>query len=207
MESACPRCGRPGQAISGSTPCHRCKADRFHFDGIIALWAYLDRVRDAIVAAKYAHQAPLGDALGRMLAKRLRPVIAKDRPDTVTFVPSHFTRQFSRGGNGNQTIAAAVATGIKRPCRQLLRTTRPIAKQAWLEEADRAKNVRGAFALKKSYAFPRSHRMSDQRFTNRHILLVDDVLTTGATASEVARVLKEAGASRVTVAVVARAVS
>ena len=112
------------------------------------------------------------------------------------------------GASGWVTIATAVATGIGRPCRQLLRITRQIEKQAWLNESERAKNVRGAFAPKKSYAFPsRSRGISGQQIAGRHILVVDDVLTTGATANEVARVLKDAGASRVTVAVVARAVS
>ena len=237
MKSACWRCGRPGQSIVGgqktgsandpgedladgsirppglgsvesaATYCQRCKDSGFHFDQVITLWAYLDRVRDAVVAAKYVHQSPLGDALGRRLA---RQVLANDRlgrPEVVTFIPSHFTRQFSRGGNSNQTIATAVATGIGSPCKQLLRITRAIAKQAWLDEADRTKNVRGAFALKKSYAFPRSSGWVDRQVANRHILVVDDVLTTGATANEVASVFKHAGASRVTVAVVARAVS
>lgn len=247
MESACPRCGRPsqsvvtgqlvatgqsdsiGQSLAESataedqdgpsvSACQRCKKQAFEFDRIVPLWAYLNLVRDAIVTAKYSHQSPLGDALGRRLAERvlaehvpaqrIREDRAEDRPDVVTFVPSHFTRQLSRGGNGNLTIATAVATGIGRPCRQLLRITRQIEKQAWLNESERAKNVRGAFAPKKSYAFPsRSRGISGQQIAGRHILVVDDVLTTGATANEVARVLKDAGASRVTVAVVARAVS
>lgn len=218
MKSPCPRCGRPGQTVvageKGAGPvdrenlnCQRCRDLDFHFDRVIPLWAYLDRVRDAIVTAKYTHQSPLGDALGRRLALRVSSAVAEDRPDVVTIVPSHFTRQFSRGGNGNLTIATAVATGIDRPCRQLLRITRQIEKQAWLVESERAKNVRGAFAPKKSYALPRSRGISDRQLAGRHILVVDDVLTTGATANEVAAVLKDAGARRVTIAVVARAVS
>jgi predicted amidophosphoribosyltransferase len=227
MATACRRCGRPSQAticaasegqsdLSKSLqpdgvdkldlPCQRCKDTSFRFDQVFPLWAYLDRVRDAIVAAKYAHQAPLSDALGRRLAGRLSFVVNEDRPDVVTFVPSHFTRQFTRGGNSNLTTATAVATGIGRPCRQLLRITRHIEKQAWLEEAERANNVRGAFALKKSYAFLRSSGRADRQIADQHILLVDDVMTTGATANEVAGVLKDAGARRVTLAVVARAV-
>ncbi|NNE01467.1 MAG: ComF family protein [Pirellulaceae bacterium] len=170
------------------------------------LWAYLDRVRDAIVAAKYAHQAPLSDALGRRLAERLSLLVEHDCPDVVTFVPSHFSRQFSRGGNSNVTTATAVATRIGRHCRQLLRITRRIEKQAWLDEAERAKNVLGAFAPKKSYALMRLTGRVDSQIADRHILMVDDVMTTGATANEVAGVLKEAGANRVTFAVIARAV-
>ncbi len=177
-----------------------CRDRKFIFDAVITMWSYQDRVCEAIVAAKYAHQSPLADALGRRLAQRNADRFAAQRPDLVTYVPSHLTRQISRGGNGNQTIAGAVAREIGRPCHTLLKMVRRIAKQAWLDDRQRLENVRGAFSLKKSYAFPRPPEIS-----NRHILLVDDVLTTGATANEVARVLREGGAQRVTLAVVARA--
>ena len=126
---------------------------------------------------------------------------SEDLPDLVTFVPSHVTRQFTRGGNGNFAIASAVARTIGRPCRSVLRTTRRIAKQAWLDDAQRRENVRDAFLLKKGYALFRSPRIA-----GRHVLVVDDVLTTGATANEVAQVLRDSGARRVSLAVVARAV-
>ena len=133
-----------------------------------------------------------------------------DPPGLVTFVPSHFSRQVTRGGIGNRAIAEAVARRLslvskdskcrKIKCRHVLRTTRRIKKQAWLDDCQRRQNVQGAFAMKRGYAltvFP--------KLTNRHVLLVDDVLTTGATANEVSRVLFRAGASRVTLAVLARA--
>lgn len=81
----------------------------------------------------------------------------------------------------------------------LLATTRRIKKQAWLGEHERIENVRGAFRVKKSIWSAASG------IVGKHVLLVDDVMTTGATASEIARTLKQAGACRVTVAVVARA--
>lgn len=228
MRAACTRCGIPrprtasrtaesnsdeNQPNSDRNPdsidsqpmffesCVHCHDSSFQFDGVATLWSYQDRVCEAVVAAKYAHQTPLGDALGRRLGSRVEGVFAGDLPDYVTFVPSHVTRQFTRGGNGNLAIANAVARTIGRPCRLLLRTTRRIDKQAWLDDAQRLENVRDAFSVKKSYAFFRSPKIA-----NRHILVVDDVLTTGATASEVARVLRDDGARRVSLAVVARAV-
>ncbi len=188
-------------AVSGRSSCPHCRQLEFCFDGVIVLWAYQGRVCEAVVAAKYAHQTPLGDALGRRLAARVQSMIADDLPDWVTYIPSHLTRQISRGGNGNQVMAAAVARAVGRPCRRRLRTTRRIDKQAWLDDAQRIENVRGAFSLRKSYASARSPELA-----NRHILLVDDVLTTGATANEVARVLRDGGARRVSLAVIARAI-
>lgn len=229
MNAACPCCGRPGVARAstsvvsepfaenelwplGDEPadpgdagarqgCPRCRGNGFAVDRVIPLWAYLGRVQDAVVAAKYVSRTPLGDALGRRLATRVAGTLAADRPDLVTFIPSHLTRRVSRGGNGTRIIATAVATRLERPCREVLRTTRRIAKQAWLDQERRQKNVRGAFAAKKSYALSRPPELTD-----RHILVVDDVLTSGATANEVARVLKSAGAAKVSLAVVARAV-
>lgn len=208
MQNNCPRCGMPQQAPlqpptqpPENAGCVHCRNQAFQFDRVIALWAYQDLVCEAVVAAKYPRQAALGDALGRRLAAVARSRLAADLPDLVTYVPSFLTRQVSRGGNGAAVIASAVARGIGCRCRPLLRTTRPIAKQAWLDDQQRLENVHGAFAVKRSYAFHRTPQPP-----NRHILIVDDVLTTGATANEVARVLRGSGVKRVSLAVVARAI-
>ncbi len=184
--------------------CLHCRDKGFDFDAVVAMWSYQDRVCEAVIAAKYAHQSPLADALGRRLSRRVADRFSQPNeqggPELVTYVPSHVTRQFARGGNGNRTIAMAVSRKIGLPCHTLLKMTRRIAKQAWLDDPQRLKNVHDAFTLKKSYAFPRPPAIA-----NRHILLVDDVLTTGSTANEIAAVLHRGGARRVTLAVVARA--
>jgi predicted amidophosphoribosyltransferase len=218
MRSACLRCGRPSPKVSeratddeaaqGQTaaeqPCVQCRGEKFAFSAVVGLWSYQDRVCEAVVAAKYGHQSALAASLGRRLGKKLILTLTGEMPDFVTFVPSHLTRYFQRGGNGNQSIAAGVCSELRQQgaairCRPLLRMTRRVQKQAWLDNQQRRANVRGAFALKKSYAFAKT--AADQ-----HILLVDDVVTTGATASEVSRVLLAAGAKSVTLAVVARAI-
>ena len=161
MRAACARCGiprpraarrvaetnceeRPGSVDSLPQflqPCVHCRHSTFEFEGVATLWSYQDRVCEAVVAAKYAHQTPLGDALGRRLGNRVEAIFTGDLPDLVTFVPSHPTRQLTRGGNGNLAIANAVARSIERPCRLLMRTTRRISKQAWLEDTQRLENV------------------------------------------------------------------
>jgi ComF family protein len=181
--------------------CGHCRQVALSFDRVAALWAYRDRVCEAVVGAKYPHRAALGDALGRRLAAVIAEDFSDQMPDAVTFVPSYLTRRMSRGGTGTSVIAAAVARQIGRPCRALLRANRPIAKQAWLDDHERKRNVQGAFSAKRRYAFSRSPEPR-----NRHILVIDDVLTTGATANEVAAVLLASGASRVSLAVVARAI-
>ena len=181
--------------------CVHCRKLKYQFEGVAGLWAYQGRVSDAVVAAKYAHCSPLGDALGRRLGQRVASLFSEDLPDIVTMVPSHGIRRFQRGGTGNQAIAAAVAEEIRRPLGQLLRAARRTKKQAWLDDVERRKNVRDAFSYKKSYAFSRLPELAKS-----HVMVVDDVLTTGATANEATRVLREAGARRVSLAIVARAI-
>ena len=181
--------------------CGNCRGISHDFDAVIPLWIYRDAACDAVVAAKYAHNTPLAGAIGKRLGRQVLDRLGENRPDEVTFVPSHITRQISRGGSGTRSVALGVARTMGLPIVERVRVIRRIAKQAWLSDEKRKLNVSGAFVIRKSYAFPRPPKVAD-----RHILVVDDVLTTGATASEIAKVLKQAGAREVTLAVIARAV-
>lgn len=226
MECACQRCGRPGvtaksdQKLLGLHPqdadnpaekCAYCEKETFLFDEVIPMWVYEDTVCDAVVAAKFGHQAPLADALGRLLSVRVIEATKEDPPEVVVGIPQHWTRRLIRRGNGNQALAGAVTRrlalhsaqigGTIAPFVPILRTTRKIQKQAWLDDTARRKNVQDAFALARGYGFIKPER----RLLGSHVLLIDDVLTTGATANEITGVLKKAGARRVTLAVVARA--
>lgn len=232
MQTACRRCGRPGGGLGPSSDsialspnpepemepgCRECSGKTFSYDRCVALWTYDGIVRDAVIASKFGSRIALADALGRRLADRLvstwssntnmdkRPLL--ETPDLVTSVPSHLWRRIQRGGGGSRVIARVVAERLRvhqvavAEAVDILSTTRRIEKQAWLGESQRAKNVEGAFQIGRPILSVRgAHPVNDQ-----HVLVVDDVMTTGATANEIARVLKSAGASRVTVAVVARA--
>ena len=89
--------------------CAHCRDLDLPFDRVVTCWAYQGAVCDVIVTAKYAHQAPLGDALGRRLGARVYEQLAGDLPSIVTFVPSHYSRQLMRGGIGNLAIAEGLA--------------------------------------------------------------------------------------------------
>lgn len=198
--------------------CPRCKRETYAFDGCIALWSYDGLVRSAVVAAKYGSQISLADALARRLARRIREVIEppsddgnnaeSDIPNLITSVPSHLWRRIQRGAGGSRVLARSVTRALGRgwpdvAYADLLATTRKINKQAWLGEKERIANVSGAFCASRTPWRPWRRRS----LTGKHVLLIDDVMTTGATAGENAKVLKQAGARRVTVAVVARACS
>jgi len=202
---SCRFCGmpRPREPVPPhDSACASCPEKAFQFDEVISLAIYQQAVREAVVAAKLSKHSSLATALGILLGERVANRCGDATPDLITYVPSHFTRRIQRRGMGGvASMAAAVAQRLSKSAPPLLRLTRHVGKQSMLPDADRPENVRGAFALKKSYAWQTSRNLRDQQ-----ILLVDDVLTTGSTASEIASVLKNAGAASVTLAVVARAV-
>ncbi len=228
MAKGCPRCGRPrGVATAaarlsepcGSEPptvCVQCRSEQYIFDQVVGLWPYQDQICEIVVASKYSSRVPLADALGRRLGAAVAFTLSKSladnrnapescAPDLVTFVPSHFTRQVTRGVTSTRIIADAVAATLGLKCKPLVTMTRKIGKQAWLDDDERADNVRDAFALGRSVWGWGLSRLKSTDLTGRHVLLVDDVLTTGATANEVSRILKANGVRTVTLAVVARA--
>jgi ComF family protein len=133
--------------------------------------------------------------LGQLLAKRHRSNLEALAPDVVIPVPMHWTRRVRRGTNGPETVAEYLARKLRVPfTTRLLLRSRRTQRQADLPPGNRFRNVRRAFRLDESY-----------HLEGVCVLLVDDVLTTGATCGEAARVLLEAGAAQVAVAVVARA--
>lgn len=210
--------------------CQHCRRQSYAFDCCIALWTYDSLVRNAVVAAKFGSQVALADALGRRLGARILQVWGDETPvnpgssaavpaeraddgtppDLITSVPSHLWRRVQRGAGGSRVLAKSVARFLRPHWpnavqTDLMRATRQIKKQAWLGEKDRNANVQGAFRVNRGVLKARLSNRHGNRLVGKHVLLIDDVMTTGATATENARVLKQAGARRVTVAVVARA--
>jgi len=150
-------------------------------------------MREAIIASKkYTHE-PIAMALGRLLAEKVC-VQLDALPQVVTYVPSHWQRQLGRGTTPAQTLAQQVGKSSHRRIRRVIRPVRKTAKQAMLPAEARAANVKDAFAQVRNF-----------RWTGQSFLLVDDVITTGATTREITRVLRQAGAKTVFVAAAARA--
>jgi len=130
---------------------------------------------------------PLGDLLLRALPR-------DEAFDCVTPVPLHWRRRWQRGFNQADLLARRVAAHTGIPRMRLLRRLRSTASQASLSNTSRRRNVSAAFAC----------RLPD-RAAGRQILLIDDVMTTGATAAACALTLKRAGAARVALLTLARA--
>jgi ComF family protein len=182
----CPRCAVP---TAGGTICGSCLADPPHFDGTTALWRYEFPCDQLVQALKYRAQLALAGFFARALASRPLPEV-----DLIVPMPLHPKRLAERGFNQALEIARVVARRLERPIEPLaVPRVKDTSPQTGLPYKERAKNVHGAFAC---------HR----DLSGRRVAVVDDVMTTGATLDELARVLKGAGAARVENLVVARTV-
>jgi ComF family protein len=187
----CVCCALRLPAGSSSTErCGRCLRQPPHFDATIALADYAPPVDRMIAALKFGGRLPLAGTFGTLLARASAAALGS--ADALVAVPLSFERQAARGFNQAHEIARRIAAGSRVPLRgDMLLRTRHTAAQMDLAHDERRRNVRGAFIARGELA-------------GRHVAVVDDVMTTGATLDEVAATLKRAGAARVTNLVVAR---
>ena len=195
LRPGCPRCGALLPPNDDPKKCPRCRDRRFHFDRVARLGTYQGTLRSAVLRMKRPNQRALATALGDLLAESAGSTLAALEPDVVVPVPMHWTRKMWRGVNSPDAIAQRLAGSLGAPVRpNLLVRCRRTAPQASLSPSRRRANVRGAF---------RASKHSD--LSGARILLVDDIMTSGATVDEAAKVLSKAGARFVAVAVLARA--
>ena len=191
-----PRCSRCGAAlVTAALACPWCTRYELQFDRVFPLGRYCGRMRTATLRMKFSAGDALALALGRFLAARRRVELSAFAPDIIVPIPMHWRRRLWRGANRPETLAQALAGTIPHtPIKGVLRRKTYTHPQKDLRPIDRFRNVRDAFHVRAGYD------LKDKR-----VLLVDDVLTTGATCSSAAEALKRAGAAQVGVAVVARA--
>jgi ComF family protein len=171
--------------------CSLCRQGLNGFDAAYAFGFYEDELRALIQLFKYGKVQPLARMFGDLLAQALP---RERRFDMVVPMPMHWRRRWQRGFNQADLLAREIGRRTGLPVRNIARRKRATAQQAGLTSAKRRANVSGAFEIRKS-----------ERVKGRCILLIDDVLTTGATAGACARALKAAGASSVSILTVARA--
>jgi ComF family protein len=176
--------------------CAQCRGRSFRFDRAIPLGPYRNKLRDAVIRMKEPRAAALSAATGHLMSTRAREVLAADVPRLLTFSPMHWRRRISRRVNNAERLAKALSRGLGIPVhRRLVVCARQTRKQSLLSVKQRCENVRGAFRVAINFDLD-----------GLHVGLVDDTMTTGATADEIARVLLSAGAARVTVFLAARGV-
>ena len=202
----CLRCGDALPALPGtgvSALCRACRLAPPPFVRAVSYGVYQGRMREAIHALKYDRLHPASTGLGRMLAAAIAQLSGVAPAEMLVIpVPLHPSKYAQRGFNQSRSLAAA-ALGFLRKSHPRWRLTlasstllrqRATESQAGLSPHQRRHNVRGAFLVS-----------DPARVTAQHVLIVDDILTTGATARAAARALVAAGAASVWVATLARA--
>lgn len=185
----CPRCNAQGVE---NQLCGACLSDPPHFDETISAFRYAYPLDRLVQAYKFSANLGLLPLFGDALVRAIRAADAA-RPDLIIPLPLASRRLAERGFNQSALLGERVSKtlGIRFEVRGMLRV-RETPPQTGLNREARQKNVRGAFDC--------AHRLD-----GRHVAVVDDVMTTGATLSEAAKILKKAGAAHVSAWVVARA--
>ena len=175
--------------------CLECQTRSLAFDAVFSLGRYEGSLQKTVVRMKYTNGESVAMAVGKVLAQRLFCADLDDQPELLTCVPKYWLKRLLTGVNSAETIMSGMKKQAKLPAApDLLMCRRRINKQSMLSPDQRRRNVKGAWTVSEDYSVG-----------NTHVMVVDDIMTTGATAHEIARALKLAGARRVTVAVVGRA--
>ncbi|MDR2644176.1 MAG: ComF family protein [Planctomycetaceae bacterium] len=194
----CPRCGGVRKRFDFDKPdCNRCRNLIFKFRRAIVLGEYEGELRSIVLRMKT-------DKSG-FYARTLSALLLRDRSkfldglfDLVVPVPIHRKRRWWRGVNSPDLIANEISRGLQIPVSlDAIKRTKETTLQFHLSDQARLQNVTGAFAIN-----PKRMKL----LKGKRILLIDDILTTGATCNEISKLLKKAGAKNITVCAIARAV-
>ena len=175
--------------------CALCRLGVRGFDAAYSFGFYENELRKLIHLFKYGRVQTLAAPLGRLLALALP---RGQGFDVIVPMPLHWRKRWGRGFNQAELLAAEIGRRTHIPVRNALRRVRDTAPQAGLTSAKRRKNVSGAFQAAR-------HGKNRTALEGRSVLLIDDVMTTGATAASCARALKRGGARQVTLLTLARA--
>jgi len=197
----CGRCGRPFASsvaleVQDVPLCHVCRRGLYDFDFARSYGPYNPTMAGAIMLLKYQEVTPLAAWFATLVRETVDCHRDKYRADVVVPVPAHAARLRERGYNHAELIAKPLARSLGLPCRSyLLVRSSPRPDKLRLTMRERWRSVRGAYTIR--YGL---------RVDNLRVLLVDDVLTTGATLDACSRALRQAGAAKVVALTVARAI-
>ncbi len=192
-ETACLSCALPlPRGIGPEAICGQCQNKPPAFDASFSLFCYEQPVVWLVQQLKFNDRLAHARLLGNMLAQRVEACV--DRPQCIIPVPLFNKRLRQRGFNQSVELAKPVAkkTGLPLELSLAIRT-RPTESQTGLDAKQRRKNIKGAFKTIRHVPY-------------RHVAIIDDVVTTGSTVNELARVLKKSGVNRVDVWSIARVV-
>ena len=188
----CPKCGR--SSLESTQNCAGCREDRFDFDRVFSAAYYEGPIKKVLCAFKFEKRRFLSKVLMKIIQAYFLENNTPFSWDWVVPVPMPRNRKLERGFNQSELLAKKVSKLVGAPCQnRILGSKITREPQSKLGKKERKQNVRNSFCLKKN-----------PDLKNKKILLVDDILTTGETASQCAKILKQAGAATVDVLVAAR---
>ena len=196
ISHACRACGIP--LDEAQSICGQCLKSPPKVDYSLSLYHYEIPIDYLITELKFAQKLSHAAILGFLLKQQLLKNNPKDLPDALLPVPLHRKRLIKRGFNQSLEITKIVAKELNIPIEnQLIQRSKATRAQTELNLKQRKTNIKGCFNLKNP-----NEKMPDLQ----HIVIIDDVVTTGATTNELAKVLKSAGIKKVGVWSIARAV-
>jgi ComF family protein len=192
----CPSCGLPFQNFEADSEhlCGDCMQQMPPYAGARSFGHYTEELSRLIQGLKFQGRRNLVALLAPLLAGVFSESWDREDFDLIVPVPLHRKRKRERGYNQSELLARSLARCVAIPYHQALLRVRPTLPQVGLTNSQRLENVRHAFRC-----------MEPKQIFARRILLIDDVMTTGATVASAAQALLDAGARRVSVLTVARA--
>ncbi len=196
MEHACRFCGAE-QVVAGdgSNRCVGCRTRKWMFERVVSLGRYRGEIRNTVLRMKQFHEYALTAAVGALLAEQLVETLQQRWWDVIVPVPKYWLKRWWQGASAAEVMAEVVAVELRSPLAvRALRWRRRTRKQSLLPLAQRRRNLAGALGARPLSVLH-----------GANVLLLDDIMTTGATAQEASRALRKRGARSVTVGVVGRA--
>ena len=190
----CPACGASHLTPIDGKYCRHCPPRPHYFDAARGVVRYNELAAELIKAFKYERLLSIGEWMGNMMFLHADKYLPFEC-DVVTTVPLHFTRRAQRGFNQADLIARRLCEVAKwRYVPDALSRVRATPKQTFMTPRERERNVRDAFVV-----------VDEEIVRGRSIMIIDDVFTTGSSANECARMLRDAGAGRIIIFTFARA--
>jgi len=188
----CYRCGGTNDGVLDV--CNECLDLKASWRQGFSVWRYSSSARKLIHEFKYHKRTELAKFIAQNMYKRLEESDCVDF-DLVTFVPMHWLKKLLRGYNQSEILANQLALMLNVPCKKSVIRVKFARQQAMLNRQARLKNIKNVFKLKiNSFPF----------VENKHILVVDDVYTTGSTFKEMTRQLHNGSAASITIISIAR---
>jgi competence protein ComFC len=205
-----PHCIFCGAVIpSGTQICEKCEEEISNIDAVkymnvpeagktilcVVPYSYSGQVRQSIIRFKFQGQKQFASFYGEKMGEQIQKSELNLDFDAITSVPISAQRRKSRGYNQSELIARVVANRMGLPYREYLMKITDNKEQHKLSQKERQKNVRGVY-----------QPLQQEEMIGKNILLIDDIVTTGATLSECALVLFQSGANEVNCAAIAQVV-